>query len=49
MLEGEIDEEVLENERYFDPTFIEVDRILHTTELFPVIHPKKSNEIKGKW
>ena len=34
---------------YFDPSFTEVDRILWTTELFSVIHPKKANEIKGKW
>ena len=27
----------------------EVDRILHTTELFPIVHPKKANEIKNKW
>ncbi|KRX04912.1 Chromo domain protein [Pseudocohnilembus persalinus] len=49
VMEGEIDEETIAQERYFDPTYVEVDRIIHTTELFPVIHPKKSNEIKGKW
>lgn len=40
---------MIDNERYFDPSYCEVDRIIHTTELFPVIHPKKANEIKGKW
>lgn len=33
----------------FDQQYCEVDRVIHTTELFPVIHPKKANEIKGKW
>lgn len=40
--EGDYDPEAVENEKFFDPTFIEVDRILHTSELFPVIHPKKA-------
>lgn len=40
---------MIENERYFDPTFIEVDRVLQCSELFSVIHSKKANEIKGKW
>jgi chromodomain-helicase-DNA-binding protein 7 len=39
---------MIESERYFDPSFVEVDRILYTSELFPVIHPKKANETKGK-
>lgn len=45
----DFDEEMNENERFFDPTYIEVDRILQCVELFPIIHPKKANEIKGKW
>lgn len=28
---------------------MEVDRILATTEMFPVIHPKKGAELKNKW
>lgn len=34
---------------YFDPSFLEIDRLISSTELFPIIHPKKANEIKGKW
>lgn len=34
---------------YFDPSYVKVDRILKTAEIFPVIHSKKANEIKGKW
>mmetsp|Transcript_39794 Transcript_39794/g.35512 ORF Transcript_39794/g.35512 Transcript_39794/m.35512 type:complete len:259 (+) Transcript_39794:509-1285(+) len=37
------------DERFFDQSFVEVDRIIYSTELFPIIHPKKANEIKGKW
>ena len=33
----------------FDPSYIEVDKILYCSEIFPVIHPKKANEVKGKW
>ncbi|KAL4510059.1 hypothetical protein ABPG72_010252 [Tetrahymena utriculariae] len=47
--DGDFDEDAEENERYFDPTYIEVDRILQCVELFPIIHPKKANEVKGKW
>ena len=38
-----------EEDLYFDPTYTEVERILGTTDIFPIIHPKKSNEVKGKW
>ena len=37
-----------EEDLYFDPTYTEVERILGTTDIFPIIHPKKSNEVKGK-
>ena len=36
MEEGDFDPEMIENGKYFDQTYIEVDRVLHTTELFPV-------------
>ncbi|KAM3144240.1 hypothetical protein pb186bvf_003702 [Paramecium bursaria] len=39
----------IEEERYFDASFSEVDRILSCTDIFPIIHPKKAGEIKGKW
>lgn len=39
------DEEI----EYFDPTLVEVDRIIQCVEMFPVIHPKKANDNKGKW
>lgn len=32
-----------------DPSYVEIDRIINTTEMFPIIHPKKANEIKNKW
>ena len=34
---------------YHDPSYLEVDRIIQCTVMFPVIHPKKANEMKGKW
>lgn len=42
-------EDLNESQNFFDPSYIEVDRIIRTTELFPIIHPKKANEIKSKW
>jgi hypothetical protein len=33
----------------FDTTFLEVDRILHTTEFFSVIHPHQATLIAGTW
>lgn len=38
LMEQEID---LDDDRYFDPTYVEVDKVIYTTELFPIIHPKK--------
>lgn len=28
---------------------LDIDKVLYCTEIFPVIHPKKANELKGKW
>jgi len=42
-------EEDDEEQEYFDATFAEVDRVIQCVEIFPIIHPKKANEIKGKW
>lgn len=33
----------------FDQSLVEVERILHCTEIFTIVHHKKANEIKGKW
>jgi chromodomain-helicase-DNA-binding protein 7 len=35
--------------QFFDPSYTEPDRILSCTEIFPVVHPKKGSELKGKW
>lgn len=34
LAEGEIDEEMIIEKKYFDPSYIEVDRILYTAEMF---------------
>ena len=41
LTDGNYDEEAIDQGKYFDPAYLEVDRILTTTELFPVIHQKK--------
>jgi len=33
----------------FDENYITVDRILNSTELFTVIHPRVTNNMKDKW
>ena len=38
-----------EDSQYYDPSYVLIDRIISTTELFPIIHPKKANEMRGKW
>ncbi|CAD8205649.1 unnamed protein product [Paramecium pentaurelia] len=45
----EYDPDELLEMNYFDPSYLEIDRLISSTELFPIIHPKKANEIKGKW
>jgi len=47
-MEKEIELDDYEN-LFFDASYIEVDKILYCTEIFPVIHPKKANDIKNKW
>ena len=39
----------LAKDQYFNPNFLQADRILSSTEIFTAIHHKKANEIKGKW
>jgi hypothetical protein len=39
----------LEEGTYFDKTFLEVDKILSCTNLFPVIHPHTSKKILDTW
>lgn len=39
--EGNYDEEAIDEGKYYDQSFLEVDRILTATEMFPVIHQKK--------
>jgi len=34
---------------FFDQNYLEPERILYTTAMFPIIYPEKSNLIKGKW
>lgn len=41
LAEGNYDEEAIEEGKYFDPSYLEVDRIINATEMFPVIHQKK--------
>jgi hypothetical protein len=33
----------------FDTNYLEVDRVLHTTEFFSVIHPHQATLIAGTW
>lgn len=33
----------------YDGTYLEIDRILDCTEIFPILHPKKGSQIKKKW
>jgi chromodomain-helicase-DNA-binding protein 7 len=32
-----------------DPNYLEIDRVLHTTELFPVIHPRQAALVSDRW
>ena len=38
-----------EENKFFDPSFLEIDRVLCTTEIFPVIHPRQACLILDKW
>jgi hypothetical protein len=35
------DEDAVSEGKYFDQSYLEVDRILTATEMFPIIHQKK--------
>lgn len=41
LAEGNYDQQAIEEGKYFDPSYLEVDRIINATEMFPVIHQKK--------
>lgn len=34
---------------HFDKTFVGVERILSTTQIFPVIHPRQAKQVRGRW
>lgn len=35
--------------QYFDKNYSAVERVISTTVMFPVIHPRQARQIKGKW
>jgi hypothetical protein len=35
--------------QYFDKTFVAVERILSSTQIFPVIHPRQAKQVRGRW
>jgi hypothetical protein len=41
LLDVAYDEEAIDEGIYFDPAYLEVDRVISSTEMFPVIHQKK--------
>ena len=41
LIDGNYDEEAIDERVYFDPSYLEVDRIISSTEMFPIIHQKK--------
>ena len=43
------DDTISELELTFDPAYLEVDRILNTTEIFPVVHPHQAALVNNKW
>ena len=36
-------------DEYFDRSYLEVDKIICSTNLFPVIHPRQAKNIAGTW
>jgi hypothetical protein len=35
--------------QYFDKNFAIIERVLSTTLIFPVIHPRQAKQVRGKW
>jgi hypothetical protein len=35
--------------QYFDKNYVMVERILSTSMIFPVVHPRQARSIRGKW
>lgn len=53
LADGNYDEEAIEEGKFYDPSFLQVDRVINATQMFPVIHQKKvflclSRQIKLK-
>lgn len=46
----EMEEDELEDEEnYYDMSYTEVDRLVYCADMFPILHPKKALEMKSKW
>lgn len=45
-VEGPNNEDLTE---YFDKSYVAIERILYTTLLFPVIHPRQAKQVRGRW
>ena len=43
--EQEEEDEDEDDNQFFDPSYVEVDRVLYSTDMFPVLHPKKALEM----
>lgn len=41
LADGNYDQEAIDEGKFYDPSFLEVDRVINATEMFPVIHQKK--------
>ena len=41
LVDGNYDQEAIDEGKFYDPSFLEVDRVINATEMFPVIHQKK--------
>ncbi|OMJ68517.1 hypothetical protein SteCoe_34011 [Stentor coeruleus] len=48
-LKDRLNRPTIDEGKFFDPNFVEVDRVLCTTEIFPVIHPRQACLIVDKW
>jgi hypothetical protein len=35
--------------QYFEKNYLIVERVISTTVVFPVIHPRQAKQVKGKW
>jgi len=49
LIQAENDKVNLEPGEFYDPHYKMIDKVITTTNLFPIIHPRQAKNVAGTW